>query len=390
MSASQRPGRQVLLLALFLVGVGVVMVYSSSSVLARARFADSAFFLDRQLVRALFGIAIMFAMSRVPLRWLQYAARPMFIASVCFLVLVLIMGEGRSAGRWLPFPVPSTMSNLWFQPSEFAKLALVLYLADVMVRHRDRMMEWWNGVVPRLLVIGAVQLLIVLQPDLGTAVAVGLISLAMLWLGGVGSLHLAAVVLVAIPVAALSVYSTPYQLERVSSFLQGTDPLGAGFQVTQSLLALGSGGVFGLGLGNSLQKYFLPEPHTDFVFALIGEEFGLAGSLSIIGLFASFGIHGYRIARKADTHFGFLVAAGMTVMVSTYALLNIGVVTGLFPTTGLPLPFLSYGGSSLFWNLCGVGILAGVARTGQKAAEKQARGEGAVGLGPPRYRVSAA
>lgn len=393
MPISQRPGRQVLLIALFLAGVGVVMVYSSSSVLARERFADSSFFLDRQLMRALFGVAMMLLLSRIPLPWLQRAALPMFVASILFLVLVLAMGEGRSAHRWLPFPMPSVLSNLWFQPSEFAKLAIVFYLADVIVRQRDRMMEWWGGFFPRLLVIAGVQLLIVLQPDLSTAVAIGVISLTMLWLGGFRLLHLSATVLTAIPVAVISIISTPYQLERIMSFLRGADPQGAGFQVAQSLLALGSGGPFGVGLGNSVQKYFIPEPHTDFVFALVGEELGLAGSLSIVGLFAAFGIHGYRIARQADTPFGYLVASGVTVMVSTYAFLNIGVVTGLVPTTGLPLPFLSYGGSALLWNLCGVGVLAAVSRANEtgrhsplelRQSRSRSAGEGA---GP---KVSAA
>ena len=369
MPSAQQPGRQVLLIALFLAGVGVVMVYSSSSVLARDRFADSGFFLERQLVRALFGVVMMILLSRIPLPWLQRAARPMFLASICFLVLVLVVGEGRSAHRWLPFPLPSAISNVWFQPSEFAKLALVFYLADVIVRQRERMMEWWSGIFPRLLVIGGMQLLIAMQPDLSTAVAIGLIAFAMLWLGGFRLLHLAATSLAAVPVVMLSVMTTPYQLERVLSFIRGADPLGAGFQVAQSLLAFGSGGLFGVGLGNSVQKYFIPEPHTDFVFALVGEELGLAGSLSIVGLFAAFGIHGYRIAREANTTFGYLVASGVTVMVSTYALLNIGVVVGLVPTTGLPLPFLSYGGSALLWNLCGVGVLASVARANDDCSQ---------------------
>ena len=369
MSTAQRPRHQVLLIALFLAGVGVVMVYSSSSVLARDRFDDSGFFLERQLVRMLFGVSMMLVLSRIPLPWLQAGARPMFVLSVCFLVLVLMLGEGRSAHRWLPFP--GVVSNVWFQPSEFARLALVLYLADVIVRKQNCRMEWWSGIFPLLLVVGGIQLLIALQPDLGTSVAVGVIALAMLWLGGFRLVHLAGTVLAVVPVAILSVLTTPYQLERLLTFLRGADPQGAGFQVAQSLLALGSGGVFGVGLGNSMQKYFIPEPHTDFVFALVGEELGLAGSLSIMALFAAFGIHGYRIARQARTPFGYLVASGVTVMILTYAFLNIAVVTGLVPTTGLPLPFLSYGGSALLWNLCGIGVLAAVSRDGSATEGSQ-------------------
>jgi cell division protein FtsW len=175
--------------------------------------------------------------------------------------------------------------------------------------------------------------------------------------------------LAGVPVVAFSLLISPYQRQRLASFLSGagSDPLGAGYQVSQSLLGIGSGGLFGVGLGNSMQKQqFLPEPHTDFVFAFIGEELGLVGTLAVVALFVAFALNGLRIAREAPTYHGFLVATGITTMVSVYAVLNIGVVTGVLPTTGLPLPFISYGGSSLVWNLGGVGILLGVARAGRQ------------------------
>ena len=365
-NAAQRASNQILLIAVILVGLGVVMVYSSSSVLAGTRYADSSFFLVRQVIRAAIGLGIMFILSRLPLRIWQRAARPMILTGLALLVLVLIFGQGKGASRWLPFPLPLDRMSLSFQPSEFVKLALVLYLADVMVRHQQRMGDWRTGLLPRLLVLGAVQVLIVLQPDLGTAIAIGLISIIMLWLGGAGAWHLAAAAGAVVPFVAWSLISSPYQMQRLTSFLHGADPRGAGFQVSQSLLALGSGGFLGVGLGDSVQKYFLPEPHTDFVFAFIGEELGLAGSLSVIALFVAIAIHGYRIASDARTYHGFLVAAGITVMISVYAVINVGVVTGILPTTGLPLPLVSYGGSSLLWNLSGIGILAAVSReTGQ-------------------------
>ena len=364
--SSQQPGRQVLLLAVILVGLGVVMVYSSSSALASDRFDDSGFFLERQAFRALAGLVLMFVVARVPLTVLQYLARPLLLIGLALLVLVLAFGEGKGAQRWLPFSLPLSVT-MSFQPSEFVKLALVLYLADVLVRKEERIGEWASGLAPRLAVIVVAQCLILMQPDLGTAVAIGLISFAVLWLGGAGSLHLAATALAAVPVVAISLYHSPYQLQRVLSYFRESNPLTDGFQITQSLLAFGSGGLVGVGLGNSMQKHFLPEPHTDFVFALVGEELGLAGTLSVIGLFAALSIHGYRIALSASTHHGFLVAAGTTLMICVYAVLNMGVVTGLVPTTGLPLPFISYGGSSLMWNLCGIGILVSVARDGVRA-----------------------
>jgi cell division protein FtsW len=350
----------VLLIAVVLVGIGVVMVYSSSSALAGTRFDDASFFLYRQLVRAALGLLIMFAISRVPLGWWRTLARPLLIVAIGLLVLVLLFGEGKGAQRWLPFRLP--LAQLTFQPSEFAKLALVLYLADVMVRHREVMADWQLGLLPRLVIIAIVLGLIVLQPDLGTALAVGTIALLMLWIGGARPTHLACVGLAGIPGVVLSVFTSPYQLQRLLTFFGESDPQGAGFQVAQAKLALGSGGLIGVGLGNSMQKHFLPEPHTDFVFAFAGEELGLFGTLSIIALFAALALHGFRIAAGARSQFGFYTAAGISMMVGVYALLNVAVATGLAPTTGLPLPFISYGGSSLLWNLCGLGILAAVAR----------------------------
>ncbi len=370
-SPAERAARQVLLIAVVLVGIGVVMVYSSSSALAGTRFHDAGFFLHRQLLRAAFGLLIMFAISRVPLGWWRRLARPLLIGVIGLLVLVLLFGEGKGAQRWLPFRLP--VAQITFQPSEFAKLVLVLYLADAMVRHRELMTDWQHGLLPRLLIIAIVLGLIVLQPDLGTALAIGTIALLRLWIGGARPAHLACVGIAGLPVIMVSVLTSPYQLQRLLTFLGDADPQGAGFQIAQAELALGSGGWVGVGLGNSMQKYFLPEPHTDFVFAFAGEELGLFGTLSIIGLFIALALHGFRIAAGARSDFGFYTAAGVTMMISVYALLNVAVATGLAPTTGLPLPFISYGGSALLWNLCGLGILSAVAceqedKSGMRAA----------------------
>ena len=351
----------ILLIALALVGLGIVMVYSSSSVLARIRFASSSFFLERQGIRVLIGLLLMFVLSRVPSRLWTRAARGLLLAGLISLVLVLILGVG-PAQRWLRLPI--LLSSFSFQPSEFVKLALVLYLADVLVRKEKEMGDFKHGLLPRLAVVGVVLGLIALQPDLGTAIAVGMIAFILLWVGGARPMHLLWVVLAALPLVALSLLVFQHQLQRLLSFL---DRLLSGsegsYQIVQSLVALGSGGWLGVGLGNSLQKQqFLPEPHTDFVFALVGEELGLAGTLSILALFVAFAIQGLRIARESSTYYGFLVATGITVMISVYALLNIGVATGVLPITGLPLPFVSYGGSSLLWNLGGVGILMAIAR----------------------------
>ncbi|MDA0334003.1 MAG: putative lipid II flippase FtsW [bacterium] len=360
-SSAERAARQVLLITVILVGIGVVMVYGSSSAMAGTRFEDSGFFLQRQILRAGLGLVIMFALSRVPVRLWRSLARPLLLFGVSLLVLVLIFGEGRGAQRWLPFRLPA-LTTLTFQPSEFIKLVLVLYLADVLSRKEGEMADWKGGLVPRLVIVGLVLVLIVLQPDLGTSLAIGAVSLIMLWLGGASTVHLAGACGFGGVLALASVLSSPYQMQRILTFIGEPDPQGAGFQVSQALIALGSGGLFGVGLGNSMQKHYLPESHTDFVFAFTGEELGLFGTISVIALFIALGVHGYRIATQAATYHGFLLASGITVMVGTYALLNVGVATGLMPTTGLPLPFISYGGSSLLWNLSGIGILAAVAR----------------------------
>ncbi len=366
MNAAQKAGRRLWMISLILVGLGTVMIYSSSSVLASVRFSDSSFYLERQLARLAMGLVVMVGLAHVPLeRWGQWA-RGLLVVGVACLVAVLFLGEGKTQ-RWIPMPV--AISGASFQPSEFVKLVMVLYLADVLARKEAELGDFKNGLLPRLVVIGLVLGLIILQPNLGTALAIGIISLVMLWVSGARISHLLWTGLAGLPAVAISLLISPYQRQRLATYLSGTgnDPLGAGYQVSQSLLGIGSGGLFGVGIGNSMQKQqFLPEPHTDFVFAFIGEELGLLGTLIVVTLFVAFAINGLRIAREAPTYHGFLVATGITAMISVYAVLNIGVVTGVLPTTGLPLPFISYGGSSLVWNLGGVGILLGVARAGRQ------------------------
>lgn len=360
MTVAQKAGNYLLIITLVLVGLGIVMIYSSSSFLALLKFQDSAFFLERQLIRAAIGMVVMVCVACVPVRiWAQISPILLLLA-LATLILVLFQGSGPGVQRWLRLPGLSSFGA--FQPAEFVKLVVVLYLADVLERRQEDMQDFRSGLLPRLAVVGLVLGLIVLQPDLGTAIAIGLVALVMLWLGGARLKHLLLTVLAGVPVIAYSLYRSPYQMQRLMSFFQMTDPRGADYQVRQSLLALGSGGPIGTGVGNSMQKYFLPETHTDFIFSFIGEELGLAGTLSVTALFIAFGIHGVRVARESPTYYGFLAASGVTAMISIYAILNIGVTTGLLPTTGLPLPFVSYGGSALVWNLAGVGVLISIAR----------------------------
>jgi len=361
MKAVHKAGHQMVLIVLILVGIGITMVYSSSSVLATGKHDDSSFFLERQLKRALLSLVIMVGLAWVPIEKWGRVARGLLMLGVLLLVAVLLFAEVYPR-RWLPIPVPG-FGTFAFQPSEFIKVALILYLADVLARHRELTGDLWKGFVPRLAVIGGILFLIVLQPNLGTVMAIGLISGVMLWAGGARLRHLVTAGLAAVPVVLVSLLVFPHQRERVLNFFQGADSQDGGYQLEQSLIALGSGGPTGVGLGYSMQKqYFLPEPHTDFVFSVLGEELGLWGTLLVVTLFTVFAFLGCRIAREASTYHGFLVATGITAMISIYALLNIGVATGMLPTTGLPLPFISYGGSALMWNLGAIGILARVAR----------------------------
>lgn len=361
MIAVHRDSLPILLICLMLAGLGLVMIYSSSSVLAKNDFGDSGFYLKKQAQRLLVGLTLLLALSQVPLRYWARFSRLIMFASFCSLLLVLAWGQG-PAQRWLS--LPALGFSFTIQPAEFAKLALVLYLADVLVRKREDIHRFRRGLMPRLLVVGSVLVSIALQPDLGTAIALGLIALVMLWVGGVRWLHLAGSGAVALIGISISLSTSSYQMQRLRSFLNPVGDPDGYYQVLQSLYGLGSGGLFGVGLGNSMQKErYLPEPHTDFIFSFVGEELGLVGTMAVMALFAAFAYYGLRIGRQAGNEHGFLVATGITAMISIYAMLNIGVVTGVLPTTGLPLPFVSYGGSSLLGNMAGVGILLGVART---------------------------
>ena len=347
------------------------MIYSASSELARVRYDDSSFFLKRQLARAVLGLFVMFVVSRVPLEWFARFSRAImlwaiFLLSSCSLLVRALPIAGSTC--------PRSLASFAFQPSEFAKIALVIYLADVLVRKEEDLREFKRGLLPRLVVVGLVLTLIAAQPDLGTAIAIGCIALVLLWVGGVEPGQLGAVLLVGTIGIVVSLLTSPYQLARLTNFVEGSGEDAGNYQITQSLIGMGNGQVFGVGLGNSMQKLqYLPEPHTDFVFAFVGEEMGLVGTISVVGLFIAFAVLGLKIAQSSVSSHGFLLATGMTSMISIYAMLNMGVVTGLLPTTGLPLPFLSYGGSSLLLNMAGVGILLGVARHAAAHSTHRAR-----------------
>lgn len=350
------------LTVLALGSIGIVMVYSASAVVAQAQYHDSAWFLKRQLLYTVIGLIGMSVAWRLHYARLRQVTVPLLGIVFVSLLLVLVPHIGREAGgarRWLALGGP-----LNFQPAELAKLAIILYLANFLANRGERTRELGAGMIPPLIVLLALALPIVKQPDLGSALIVALIAFVLLFVGGAHLGHLALAAGVAVPAVLAVILRAGYRSHRLFAFLDPwKDPRGTGFHIIQSLLALGSGGVVGLGLGHSRQKFFyLPERHTDFIFSIIGEELGLVGTAAVIILFLLLAVWGYRIASRAPDRYGALLTSGLTTMIVGQAVLNIGVVSGSLPITGVPLPFISFGGSSLVLSYIAIGILLNVSQ----------------------------
>jgi cell division protein FtsW len=350
--------------AIILICIGIVMIYSASSIYAWEKYKDGLFFLKRHMVFLIIGIFLTFLVMSVDYRKFRRFARPFLLLSLLLLVLVLIPGIGREvsgARRWFRFKFIS------FQPSELASMAIIIYMADFISRKGNMIKQFLRGFLPPICVLGLVALLILMQPDLGTVLAIGIVVFIMLFVSGVRVIYLLSIALASLPVLYLLIFSVPYRRMRILAFLNPwLDPKGSGFQIIQSQIALGSGGIFGVGLGHSRQKlFYLPAAHTDFIFSIIGEELGLLGTLGVIVLFMLFIQQGLKIIKNASDKFGYFLSLGLVLMVSLKAIINIGVSCGLLPTKGLPLPFISYGGSSLIFDMTTVGILINISRTGE-------------------------
>lgn len=349
--------------ALVLICIGIVMIYSSSSIYAWERYGDSFYFLKRHLIFLAIGLLFTFLAMVVDYRIFRKYARLLLWIAIALLVLVLIPGIGREvsgARRWFRFKFIS------FQPSEFANLALIIYIADFICRKGDKIKIILKGLIPPVCVLGIFALLILLQPDLGTVIALASVIMIMLYIAGVRGRYILSLILCSLPALYFLVFSVPYRRARILAFLNPwLDPKGTGFQIIQSQIALGSGGFLGRGLGHSQQKlFYLPAAHTDFIFSIIGEELGLLGTLGVITLFIVFIQQGLKIIKNAQDKFGYFLALGLVLMISLKAIVNIGVSCGVFPTKGLPLPFISYGGSSLIFDMVSLGILINIARLG--------------------------
>jgi cell division protein FtsW len=344
-----------------LVGIGLVMVFSASSAVAYADHHDVTYYLKRQVLWLAAGLVISYVAYRMDYEKLRRAAPYLLVASIASLVLVLVPHLGiavNGARRWIG------ESSISFQPSEFAKLALVIYLAAVLAQHGERITSLARGLFPLCVPAAIMAMLILKEPDLGTASLLAMIAFTMFFAAGARIPHLIAIVLVTIPPVLLEVAASPYKRARIFAFLNPwKDPQNTGFHIVQSLLALGSGGILGEGLGDSRAKFFyLPEQYTDFIFSIIGEELGLLGTLVILGLFVLLTYRAVKIALAAPDRFGFFLAIGCAALIVIQAFVNIGVVTSSWPVTGVPLPFISFGGSSLIVSLVAVALIANVGR----------------------------
>lgn len=352
------PDFMIFFLTILLLSVGVIMVFSSSAYTAARDLGDPYYYVRRQIVWAVLGLIGLYVTSKINLNILKRYATPILLSSLVLLVVVLFTGPRGGASRWIG------IGSLSFQPSELIKLAMIIFMAKKLSDNPFALKKFTKGLLPYLIVIGLVCVLILAQPDLGTAVAVAGTSYLLLAIGGARFSHLILLALGGIGAVAFAIIAEPYRLRRFTAFLNPyADPMGAGFQTIQSLLALGSGGLFGVGLARGLQKcYYIPERHTDFIFAVLGEELGFIGTSFVLILYFGFVWRGFKIAVSTNDTFKSLLAAGATIMIALQALINIGVVTGSMPVTGITLPFISYGGSSLVFTLAGVGLIMNVSR----------------------------
>jgi len=368
---------------LCLLAFGAVMVFSASSttrILNNGGLSDSAFYLKRTLIFGAVGLAVMHMTARHGLETVRRLTPAILGVSLFLLLAVLVHGSSvNGASRWIG---PSSMQ---LQPSELAKVALILYAADLLARKPKRVRSL-EGLMPFLLVVGVTSVLIVAEPDLGTTLVVAFAVAATLVAAGARLRDLALIGAALAFFALLMTVVEPYRMARLTGFLNpSSDTAGAGFQAAQAKIALGSGGLFGVGIGNGVQKaFYLPEAHTDMISAVIGEELGLVGILGVVGLFSLFGYAGLQVAKKAKDNYGKLLVAGLTSLVLAQATINLFAVMGLAPLTGVPLPFVSYGNSSLMATLFAVGLILNVARGGTARAGKLRVVEG--GRKPARGR----
>jgi len=333
------------------------MVFSASANMSEQRYGSAYLFVRKQMIWDGVGLAGLFLCMRLDYhRWQKYSL-PLLVIAFVLLAAVLVIGPVvKGARRWIP------LGFMNIQPSEVAKLAIIIWLADFLDRHRSQIQDLRKGFLPPLIVLGLLCGLILKEPDLGTPMLLGVTGLILMFLAGASSVHIIGMIGMSLPPLYYELFHVGYRYRRLVAFLNPwADASGAGYQLTQSLLAFGSGGLLGKGLGASqLKLLYLPDPHTDFIFPVIGEELGFIGAIGVILVFVLWGMRGWQVAKRAPDLFGQLLAAGITCWVLIQATINMGVSCGLLPTKGLPLPFVSFGGSSLIITMSAVGILLNI------------------------------
>lgn len=350
------------LIIFVLIGIGLMMIASAGVSYANVRFGDEYYFFKQQLLGLGVGLVLLFLTEHIHYATWKKLVIPIFLCALVFLILVFIPGIGTTvygAARWIE------LGPISFQPSEVMKLAIVLYLAAWLSRKGEtKTRDFYEGFVPFLFIVALVGFLILKQPDTGTLGLIFLVSLSIFYASGANLRHIVGLIVGGFGLLALLIKIAPYRLQRFLVFLNPDhDPLGAGYQVTQALIAIGSGGIFGVGLGQSRQKFnYLPEPVTDSIFAVLSEETGLLGGTIVLFLFLGFAWRGLYIAKKAPDDFGRLLAVGIVAWVVLQAFINMAAISGLIPLTGIPLPFISFGGTSLAVLMAALGILLNISR----------------------------
>jgi cell division protein FtsW len=360
MARKLKSDRILFVTTILLVGLSIVMVYSASAVVALERYQQPYLFLTKQLMWATLGLAFLWLVMGIDYRFYR---EPVFIWSCLAIVTVSLIGvlfspPVNNVRRWF------AIGGLGIQPSELAKLSAIVFIAALLERRMHRINDIGYSLLPIGIVVTGLVGLIVAEPDFGTAMSLALIAAVMVFAAGLNYTYITGAALATLPIVAFLVMSSAYRRRRVLAFLNPwDDPLGDGFQIIQSLIAVGTGGISGRGLMNGVQKlFYLPEPHTDFIYSVISEELGLIGASCVLVCFCVIAWRGLRIAQQAPDQFGALLALGLTTMVAVQAFVNMSVVLGLLPTKGIPLPFVSAGGSSLLINLLGMGVLLNISQ----------------------------
>ena len=367
--SAEKYDKPLLIITMTLLCIGTVMVFSSSADISLDKFGNSSFYFSKHLMRVFLGLIIMVIAMFIDFRLLKKIAAPLLILSSILLLLtklVFIFQGNHNPARWL-YIGPFTL-----QTSDLARFSIIIYLASYIDRRRDGVRDYLNGFLPPMIMTGIVMCLIIIQPDYSTAIMVGIIVLTMLFVGRAKLIHMFSTIcgsmILLIPIMLIE----PYRIYRIKAFLSGLfDFSGASYQLQQSLISLGNGGIMGVGLGYSSGKnLFLPAPHTDFILSIVGEEIGFLGVFVIITLYLAVFHRSLKIAKECTDVFGILLTIGLGTQIIIYAFINSAVVTGLVPTTGLPIPFISFGGSGLIMNLMSIGILLNISMAKQTLSKR--------------------